>query len=69
MMRMPRSPVLFLVALSLATGFHAANAQDKTWPREMQTEKGVLTIYQPQPEKFQSNILQGRAAISLIPMG
>ena len=69
MMRMPRSPVLFLVALSLATGFHAANAQDKTWPREMQTEKGVLTIYQPQPEKFQSNILQGRAAISLIPKG
>src|SRR5262245_14787002 len=42
---------------------------DNTWPREIKTEKGVLTIYQPQPEKFTNNLLQARAALSLIPTG
>ena len=46
-----------------------AQAADKGWPRELDTPKGVLTIYQPQPEKFEDNVLDGRAAISLIPKG
>src|SRR5262249_34918889 len=45
------------------------NAEDKTWPREMDTALGVLTIYQPQPEKFENNVLRGRAAVSLIKKG
>src|SRR5580765_3641662 len=55
--------VLALVVCGVARG------ADKTWPREIQTSMGVLTIYQPQPEKFDNNILQGRAAISLIKKG
>lgn len=39
-------------------------AADSTWPREIVTDKGTLTIYQPQPEKFDGNTLQGRAAAS-----
>jgi hypothetical protein len=42
---------------------------DNTWPREMDTEMGKLTIYQPQPEKFDNNMLQGRAAVSLLQKG
>src|SRR5262245_14404695 len=52
-----------LVATSIAT------AADPTWPREMDTKMGVLTIYQPQPEKFENNVLEARAALSLIPKG
>jgi hypothetical protein len=53
----------------LLVGAGAASAADKTWPREMNTEKGLLTIYQPQPEKFEDNILTGRVAASLLPKG
>ena len=53
--------------LSLLPG--VAGAVDNTWPRELDTEKGVLTIYQPQPEKFENNVLQARAALSLMPKG
>jgi hypothetical protein len=53
--------------LLLAPGIAAA--ADATWPRELNTDLGVLTIYQPQPEKFADNVLRGRAAISVVPKG
>ncbi len=38
------------------------------WPREIETEKGsVITLYQPQLESFENNILIGRMAISVKP--
>ena len=57
--------VLLLVLASPVFGQQA----DNSWPREIKTDKGTLTIYQPQPEKFTNNLLQARAAISLIPTG
>ena len=62
-----RRPVLLGLTLLLSLAILPAHAEDKTWPREIETKIGVLTIYQPQPEKFEDNILQGRAAVSLIP--
>jgi hypothetical protein len=47
----------------------SAIAEDRTWPRELDTEMGVFTFYQPQPDKFENNLLQGRAAISLVAKG
>ena len=44
-------------------------AADATWPRELQTDVGVLTIYQPQPEKFEDNILEGAAPLSMLMKG
>lgn len=38
---------------------------DADWPREIQTDKGKIIIYQPQPEKLTGNILEARAAISI----
>lgn len=38
---------------------------DADWPREIQTDKGKIIIYQPQPEKLTGNLLEARAAISI----
>ncbi|MGH3054509.1 MAG: carbohydrate-binding family V/XII, partial [Gaiellaceae bacterium] len=46
-----------------------AHAADKGWPREMDTSKGKLTIYQPQPDSLVGNVLNGRCAISLLMKG
>ena len=55
---------LSAVAL-LLTIVAGAAAQDSTWPREIDTERGIVTVYQPQPETFEGNLLTGRAALSL----
>ena len=60
--RMVLGSIAFLSIL-LAT---AASPADETWPREIETENGILTIYQPQPEQLQGNMLKGRAAASLL---
>ncbi len=62
-------PRLALSALLLSVALVATSSADGTWPREIQTSLGVLTIYQPQPEKFENNLLEARAAISLLPKG
>lgn len=37
------------------------------WPKEISAKNGaVITIYQPQPESMQGNILKGRAAFSAV---
>ena len=61
---MPRAVrLLVLVPVAVLALVQVAIAQaDKGWPRELKTDKGVLTIYQPQPEKFQDNVLEARAA-------
>ena len=35
------------------------------WPREIETTKGVLVVYQPQPDKLEGNILSGLTAVAL----
>ncbi len=35
------------------------------WPREIVTNKGVIVVYQPQPELLDGNILKARAAVGL----
>jgi hypothetical protein len=35
------------------------------WPQEISGQEGTITVYQPQPEKLEGNLLSGRAAISL----
>ncbi len=40
---------------------------DIEWPREVSTNEGILTYYQPQIDSYTGNILEGRCAISLKP--
>ncbi|MFT5519534.1 MAG: hypothetical protein ACI9IA_000117 [Enterobacterales bacterium] len=35
------------------------------WPQEIEHEKGKIIIYQPQPEKFEGNVLYSRSAMAL----
>jgi hypothetical protein len=35
------------------------------WPRDMTFKKGVITIYQPQIESFEKNIIEARAALAI----
>ena len=62
---------LLALAIGIIAGFTsaAANAAQATWPRKVETERGTLTVYQPQPEKFDGNSLEGRAAASLTKKG
>lgn len=59
-----------LLAVSLLVLSLAGNSQDGesqfSWPREIETEKGALiTLYQPQLESFEQDILVGRMAVSV----
>lgn len=36
----------------------------KTWPRQVKVSSGTITIYQPQIESLDKNLLKGRAAIA-----
>ena len=38
-----------------------------SWPKEIETKKGTVTLYQPQLESYKDNILDGRMAISIKP--
>jgi len=57
MPRAPRLLSLVVLAFSVLASAAVAVAADPTWPRELKTDMGVLTIYQPQPEKFTDNLL------------
>jgi hypothetical protein len=39
------------------------------WPREIPSSEGLITMYQPQLEKYSGNTLRARAAVSIIPTG
>src|SRR5262245_39341358 len=69
MIRVPLIRTVFASVLLACCVFAASSARADRWPRELDTEKGLLTIYQPQPEKLSGNILSGRAAVSLVPKG
>lgn len=39
------------------------------WPREIDSPKGTITLYQPQIDSYSGNSLSARAAISIVPTG
>jgi hypothetical protein len=62
--------ITLAAAIALTSVFASvAMAAEGTWPRRLDTDKGQLAIYQPQPEKFDGNTLTGRAAASLKAQG
>lgn len=60
-----RLPAIFTTLILLLMGTFNANANTIKWPQEVTAEEGTVVVYQPQPESFSGNILQGRAAMSL----
>jgi hypothetical protein len=39
--------------------------EQSDWPREIVTNKGVIVVYQPQPEELDGNMLKARAAVGI----
>src|SRR5512137_2801825 len=62
-----RTAVFALVCIALLSA--AAASENVGWPREIKAKEGKLVIYQPQLDRFEGNILEGRAAVSLTPKG
>lgn len=56
-----RRSVLALLTLSLIPA--VVVAQDD-WPKEIEFTEGALTVYQPQAESYEGDLLEGRSAVS-----
>ncbi|MCK5375681.1 MAG: carbohydrate-binding family V/XII, partial [Acidobacteria bacterium] len=62
-----RSP--FVLALALLLPAAALAAGDEDWPREIETAKGLVVLYQPQVDVLEGDALSARAAVSVKPTG
>jgi hypothetical protein len=52
--------------VGLTAGFTLPGlAADVDWPREIDTPRGLVVIYQPQPDNLDNNTLEARAAVSV----
>ena len=56
---------LFSLVCLLILGTVAVVAADEEWPREIQTEKGLVVLYQPQVDSLDGDLLSGRSAVSI----
>jgi hypothetical protein len=56
--------LLAFCLLSLSTAWAQEESGD-FWPREIETPKGTVVVYQPQPEKLDGNKLSGLAAVAV----
>jgi len=56
---------LVLFGIALLTSTHLQADETSQWPQEIKTSKGVVIIYQPQPETLKDDQLSARAAVSI----
>ncbi|MEA1896557.1 MAG: hypothetical protein U9N53_02700 [Bacteroidota bacterium] len=64
---MSKKLVISIIIFLTVTTIRAQDEENVlTWPREIDTEKGNVTLYQPQLESYESNILEGRMAVSIM---
>jgi hypothetical protein len=56
-----------ILLLFIPITFQVFAANENTWPKVIENPKGIITIYEPQNESLNGNILEGRAAISVKP--
>ncbi len=60
--------VMVLILLILAQSLLLfAQEGELGWPREIEANNGIVTLYQPQLDSFDNDILEGRMAISIKP--
>ena len=58
------SLLLFFAVIFFSTSIRA-DEEDLGWPREIDTEKFRIVMYQPQLESFEDNIIRSRSAVSV----
>jgi len=61
----PKSLALLVFFISLLSTSLVDAKENSQWPQEIKTEKGVVVIYQPQPETLKDDQLKARAAVSI----
>lgn len=57
--------VLALLFFGVGTAGYCDDEVDNPWPREIQTKKGTVVMYQPQPESLEGNIVTARSALAV----
>jgi hypothetical protein len=60
---------LAAVVLAVLTICSVSQGQVTVWPQRLDSQAGLITVYQPQPTKFEGDVLTARAAVSLTPPG
>jgi hypothetical protein len=66
---MSHAVVRFAACLLLMGVLGASDQVDPPWPLDIPVTSGVITLYQPQPERLKGNQLSGRAAASYLATG
>lgn len=57
--------IIFLLTLNINLSSDPIDPDDRGWPRDITFKKGVITIYQPQIESYENNIIEARAALAV----
>ena len=60
-----RITIICSIIILIGAGSHAQEIAGDDWPRQIETPKALIVIYQPQPEKLDGNLCTARAAVSL----
>ena len=55
--------IAFILGIAIFAAVPAM-AQDSQWPQRIDAPRGTVIVYQPQPDKLDGNVLEGRAAVS-----
>ena len=58
---------LIFLFVAIVSGFAATCEESLVWPRDFEVDGHVITLYQPQLESFNQNVLDGRMALSVKP--
>jgi len=61
---MNRSLVNVLWVLLMFVSLPSVLAQDSGWPRTLPLQQGMVTIYQPQVDEMNGDVIQFRAALA-----
>ena len=59
------SKLFILTLLSFSTFADDIDLEGEGWPKDLVFEKGVISIYQPQIEKYENDKIEARAAIAV----
>ena len=64
--RLPRTLLLLTAIFALTAG---AMAQDIEWPKVIEVDNGKVTVYQPEVDSFEGNVIEARAAVAYTETG
>jgi len=64
-LKIMKTLIVLLFVLCQTVVLSKGNTNELTWPREIESGKFTITLYQPQIERFYDNVIDGRLALSV----